>query len=101
MRYGPYEKSSDSPPGHYRLGRLRVTTMLQVMRIVKGSALRMYFVPGEHDSLQFHVYPTEYKATIDIRNYEIIEDNLPRKQHELTRAWAELHQEELSAVTSL
>jgi hypothetical protein len=34
---------------------------------------------------------------VDIRTCEIIEGNLPKKQTKLVTAWAELHQEELSA----
>jgi len=39
----------------------------------------------------------EYKAIIDIKTCELKEGYLPKKQHKLVLAWAELHQEELMA----
>lgn len=62
-----------------------------------GIIVRMYFAPGEHNPPHFHAYYNEFKASVDIRTCEIVEGNLPRKQQNLTLAWAELHQEELMA----
>ena len=62
-----------------------------------GIIIRMYFAPGEHDPPHFHAYYNEYKVTVDIRTCEIIAGNLPQKQTKLVLAWAELHQDELSA----
>ena len=62
-----------------------------------GIIIRMYFAPGEHDPPHFHVYYSEYKATVDIRTCDILVGNLPQKQIKLVLAWAELHQEELHA----
>jgi len=39
----------------------------------------MYFAAGEHNPPHFHVYYNEYKASVDIRMYEIIDGNLPRR----------------------
>ena len=55
----------------------------------------MYFAPGEHPPPHFHVYYSEYTATVDIRTCELIEGYLPSKQLKLVLAWAVLHQEEL------
>lgn len=60
-----------------------------------GIIIRMYFAPKEHPLPHFHVYYSEYKATIDIRTCEVMQGFLPRKQTKLVLAWAELHQEEL------
>lgn len=60
-----------------------------------GIIIRMYFAPGEHPPPHFHVYYNEYKASVDIRTYEISEGGLPSRQTKLALAWAELHQEEL------
>jgi hypothetical protein len=57
----------------------------------------MYFAPEEHNPPHFHVYYNEYSATADIRNCELPEGDLPGKQKKLTLAWAELHQDELTA----
>ena len=62
-----------------------------------GIIIRMYFAPNEHPLPHFHVYYAEFKATVDIRNCEIMEGNLPKKQTKLVLAWAELHQEDLRA----
>ena len=45
-----------------------------------GIIVRMYFAPGEHNPPHFHVYYSEFKATVDIRTCEVILGNLPRKQ---------------------
>ncbi len=66
-----------------------------------GIIVRMYFAPGEHHPPHFHAYYNEYKASVDIRTCEIIESNLPRRQQKLVLAWAELHQEELTADWNL
>ena len=66
-----------------------------------GIIVRMYFAPGEHHPPHFHVYYSEYKASVHIRTCEIIEGNLPRRQQRLVLAWAELHQEELMANWNL
>jgi hypothetical protein len=62
-----------------------------------GIIIRMYFAPNEHPPPHFHVYYSEYKATVDIRSCEIIKSDLPNKQSKIVLAWAELHQEELMA----
>ena len=62
-----------------------------------GIISRMYFAPNEHPPPHFHVYYSEYKATVDIRSCEIIKSDLPNKQSKIVLAWAELHQEELMA----
>jgi len=62
-----------------------------------GIIIRMYFAPVEHAPPHFHVYYAEYKATVDIRNCEVIDGDLPGKQTKLVLAWAELRQDELMA----
>lgn len=62
-----------------------------------GIIIRMYFAPGEHPPPHFHVYYSEYKATVNILTAEIIAGNLPGKQTKLVLAWTELHQDELMA----
>lgn len=66
-----------------------------------GLIIRMYFAPGEHNPPHFHVYYNEYKACVDIRTCEITSGELPKKQRKLVLAWAELHQEELTANWNL
>jgi hypothetical protein len=66
-----------------------------------GIIIRMYFAPGEHRPPHFHVYYSEYKATVDIRNCELLTGHLLKKQARLVLAWAELHQDELMANWNL
>lgn len=66
-----------------------------------GLIIRMYYAPTEHPPPHFHVYYSEFKATIDIQSCELIQSNLPKKQAKLVLAWAELHQEELMANWTL
>ena len=66
-----------------------------------GIIIRMYFAPGEHNPPHFHIYYNEYKASIDLKNGEILEGELPAKQKKLVLAWIELHSEELMANWNL
>lgn len=72
-------------------------TIMPTISMFYGIIIRMYYAPGEHPPLHFHVYYSEYKATVNIRTAEIIEGNLPEKQAKLVLAWTELHQDELMA----
>jgi len=62
-----------------------------------GIIIRMYCAPTEHNPPHFYVYYQEYRATVDIKNCEIIESDMPAKQVKLVLAWAELRKEELLA----
>ena len=45
-----------------------------------GIIIRMYCAPTEHNPPHFHVYYQEYRATVDIKNCEIIESDMPAKE---------------------
>ena len=60
-----------------------------------GIIIRMFF--AEHAPPHFHAEYGEYKASIDIQTFEVIDGKLPRRALSLTLDWAELHQEELMA----
>jgi hypothetical protein len=62
-----------------------------------GIVIRMYFAPGEHGPPHFHAYYNEFRATVGIRNPEILDGLLPPKQRKLIFEWAELRQAELLA----
>jgi Domain of unknown function (DUF4160) len=66
-----------------------------------GIIIRMYFAPGEHNPPHLHVYFSEYRASIDLRNSDFIEGDLPSRQKKLVLAWIELHQDELMADWNL
>lgn len=68
---------------------------MPTISVFYGIFIRMYFAPSEHPPPHFHVYYAGHKGTVSIRDCEIMEGDLPRKQVRLVLAWAELHQEEL------
>ena len=53
----------------------------------------MYF--NEHNPPHFHVEYNEYKASIDIASFGVVEGRLPAKVLGLVVEWAEDHQDEL------
>lgn len=81
----------------YNVIRVGSSIVMPTISMFYGIIIRMYFAPNEHPPPHFHVYYAEYKATVDIRTCEVIQGNLPRKQTKLVLAWAELHQDDLTA----
>lgn len=53
----------------------------------------MYF--NEHNPPHFHAEYNDYRASISINNFELIEGKLPSKVMSLVVEWAQEHQEEL------
>jgi Domain of unknown function (DUF4160) len=63
-----------------------------------GIIIRMYAEANvSHHSPHFHAYYQEHVAIYTIDPVELIAGALPRRQHRLVEAWAELHQAELLA----
>ena len=61
-----------------------------------GIIIRMYVEPhAPHNRPHLHAYCQEYVGVYTIDTIELIAGQLPRRQHRLIEAWAELHQEEL------
>jgi hypothetical protein len=58
-----------------------------------GIKIFMYF--NEHNPPHFHIEYNEYKASIDIKNFGLIDGKVPAKVLGLVIEWAEIHQEEL------
>ena len=58
-----------------------------------GIIISMYF--NEHNPPHFHIRYNEYRASMDIRNLNIIVGSLPAKVRGLVEEWAEMHQKEL------
>ena len=58
-----------------------------------GIVITMYF--DEHNPPHFHVRYNEYRASIDIKTFNIVEGRVPAKVRGLVAEWAELHQDEL------
>ncbi len=63
-----------------------------------GIIIRMYAEPGApHHRPHFHAYYQDAVGVYAVDTIELIGSALPRRQHRLVEAWAELHQEELLA----
>ena len=63
-----------------------------------GIVIRMYVEPqAPHHRPHFHAYYQEDVGVYAIDKIELIAGQLPRRQHRLVKAWAELHQRELLA----
>jgi len=58
-----------------------------------GIKIFMYF--NEHNPPHFHVEYNEYKASIDIKTFGVMEGKLPSKVLGLVVEWAEDYQSEL------
>nr|VFJ44044.1 MAG: protein of unknown function (DUF4160) [Candidatus Kentron sp. DK]VFJ53526.1 MAG: protein of unknown function (DUF4160) [Candidatus Kentron sp. DK] len=61
-----------------------------------GIIISMYF--DEHNPPHFHVRYNEYRASMGIRDLNLIEGSLPARVRGLVAEWAELHQDELSRM---
>lgn len=58
-----------------------------------GIIISMYF--DEHDPPHFHVRYNEYRASVSIRELNIVAGSLPAKVRGLVQEWAEIHGDEL------
>lgn len=63
-----------------------------------GIIIRMYAEPDtSHHQPHFHAYYQDHVGIYSLDPLELIAGALPRRQHRLVEAWAELHQAELLA----
>ena len=63
-----------------------------------GIIIRMFAEVGaQHHVPHFHAYYQDEVGIFSVDPIEIIAGSLPRRQKRLVEAWAELHQNELSA----
>ena len=58
-----------------------------------GIVISMYF--DEHNPPHFHIKYNDYRASMNIRDFNITAGFLPAKVRGLVSEWAELHQDEL------
>jgi hypothetical protein len=58
-----------------------------------GIIIYMFF--ADHNPPHFHVKYNEYKAVLGIKNFSLLEGNLPPKVMGLVVEWAVEHQKEL------
>ncbi|MBE2225418.1 MAG: DUF4160 domain-containing protein [Anaerolineae bacterium] len=60
-----------------------------------GIIITMYYEFGRHQQPHFHARSEKYRASFTITPPALLAGTMPRRQHNLILAWAELHQEEL------
>lgn len=58
-----------------------------------GIIIAIYY--DEHNPPHFHARYNEYKISIEINNFAIIDGSLPPKAYGLVTEWALIHKEEL------
>ncbi|MBY0247219.1 MAG: DUF4160 domain-containing protein [Nitrospiraceae bacterium] len=58
-----------------------------------GIVIKMFF--NDHAPPHFHAEYAEFQATVDIKNLQVLEGQLPRRALDLVLDWAELHRGEL------
>ena len=61
-----------------------------------GIIISMYF--DDHNPPHFHVQYNEYRASMSIKDLNIIVGSLPARVRGLVEEWAELHTDELLAM---
>lgn len=60
-----------------------------------GIVIRMYLIDREHPPRHIHVKYCEYEAVIELKEFAVIDGNIPARYYQLVREWAEIHQQEL------
>lgn len=60
-----------------------------------GIIIRIFYETGTHQQPHFHAAYGEYVASFTIDPPVLLAGVMPRKQHNLVIAWAELHRNEL------
>lgn len=63
-----------------------------------GMIIKMYFQQSEHNPPHFHVIHGEYTGSIDIRTFEMLEGDLPKKELALVTEWAKQNQTTLLEI---
>ncbi len=61
-----------------------------------GMVIKMFF--GDHPPPHFHVVYGEYVGLFDIKTFEMIEGDLPKRAKNLVVEWAKLNQVEIKAM---
>ncbi|HCE45825.1 MAG TPA: hypothetical protein DET40_19955 [Lentisphaeria bacterium] len=61
-----------------------------------GIVITMYF--DEHNPPHFHIRYNEFRAKMNIKDFNIIEGAIPAKVRGLVQEWAELHRSELLSM---
>lgn len=76
----------------------RLIQMPEISRFY-GIVIGMFY--NDHDPPHFHVRYNEFKASVAIRNFELLDGRLPPKVLGMVVEWAAAHQSELMADWAL
>lgn len=60
-----------------------------------GIIIRLFYESGRHRLPHFHAAYGDYLASYTIDPPALLSGTMPRRQHHLVLAWAELHRDEL------
>lgn len=63
-----------------------------------GMIIKMYFQQSEHNPPHFHVIYGEFIGSVDIRTFEMLEGDLPKKELALVTEWAKQNQTALLEI---
>ena len=63
-----------------------------------GMIIKMYFQQSEHTPPHFHVIYGEFTGSVDIRTFEMLEGDLPKKELALVTEWAKQNQTALLEI---
>ena len=74
----------------------RTEFLLPVIALFYGIIIMMYAGDNEHNPPHFHAKYNEYRAAYDFEG-NIIEGNMPPRQHRMISGWAAAHEDDLIA----
>ncbi len=63
-----------------------------------GIIIKMFFKPKEHEPSHIHAIYNEYVGLFDIKTFEMLEGDLPKKAQELVKEWLSEHSDELQKM---
>lgn len=69
---------------------------MPVIAMFYGIIIMMYAGNREHNPPHFHAKYAEFEAEYDFDG-NVLQGELPRMQHRLVMAWAEIHSDDLAA----
>ena len=60
-----------------------------------GIVIKMFFKPKEHEPAHIHALYGEHVGLFDLKSFEMMEGDLPKKAQTLVKEWMEENQKEL------
>ena len=63
-----------------------------------GIIIKIYFAQNEHNPPHIHAIYGEYMSSINIKNLEVLEGDLPDKALKLVREWMKQNKKEIMEI---